>query len=591
MKLKRILAIIVVLVLAMILAACGRDAATPAEDEADAPPTVEDTTDQAEADDPVVDDTPVEVGDREAYTFRFHQSYTWANPAEWGSDVVTAYWRDMFNIDIEWSTPDAIADEVLNLMIIAGDLPCAIWMDRSPMNMDMARQGLFVPIAEMDAMVPYNWYHENIGRMTYDMLAIDGVTYIIPNWARRGEAGGSSTGGNMAWMITTNVHDAVGNPPLTTFEELFEYAVMVRDAGLTNHAGASIIPMLQDGLGSQGVDFVNAIYRSFGGVVDGWWYGIQQDGTFGSNWDNPLWIEAVLEANRWVRYDLYPVTNLTDVGDQFLANLNQGRGGLIWYDHSQDEGNSFRRILRADDPGNSIELITVQDAGRTWLYPPARGLPASRINPEHHNSLGWNGTFITRQAERPERIFELMTWLLTPMGSIQAMYGPEGHLWEGLDANGFPQMLVPPATLTPMEIEELGLWNWMLAGHSDNVDTIKFAVNNAQPEDYRSWVETIQYSLFTPNLRLTNEFVLLALTIEPLEHLGIQRTLIHDHFLEMIPQILMADSRDEAMTMIEGVRAFAEAQGYDQIMARYRERYEYNLALQGGSIFDPPPMP
>jgi ABC-type glycerol-3-phosphate transport system substrate-binding protein len=588
MKFRNLLALSLALV--MVLAACGNggggadDGATAA---VDAPAIA--AVDGAAAD----ADLAVAAADRDHYRFQMWYAYSWYSPDPWGDCMISAHWGEMFNIHMYQDTPDANEMEVLMLMVTAGDLPDAIWMDRNVQNMQIARLGMFVPVDDMKAMVDNTWYDDNILASTQRFFEIDGVNYIVPNWARQGPIGvqGYAPGGNLAWMITTNVWEAVGSPPLTTFEELFEYAMMVRDAELTNHVGASIIPMLTNDGHSFGTYFINAIYRSMGGVVEQWWFSLLEDGTFGMLLRSDLYRDAVLEANRWHRYGLFPTTNITNTRDEFMANFNTGRGGLVWFDHSTEDAYRWRRILMEDDPGNSIELIVIPDGGRNYIHPPARGLPLSRIYHQHQGTLGWNGTFVTTSAERPYRIFELMTWLLTPMGSIEMMYGPRGHLWEELDANGYPIMLRPPESIAAAERAEIGMWQWTLAGHSNHVDNTKFAVNNAMPIQYQSWVETIQYTLFTPYRVLSDEFALIPLAVEPGTDLAIRRQQMEDHFREMMPQVIMADSADEANRMMDEILAFAEAIGLAEVEAAYNARFEYNVAVQGGSVFRLPGTP
>ena len=184
------------------------------------------------------------AGYDEHVEFTWHLNYTWVTTHPWGADAVSRHWGEKFNIHAHMSSPDAIADEVLNLMIMADDLPDAIWMDRGAFNAEMTRLGLFYSIDELVAMVDNNWYHENVPAATQNHYAVDGVNHTIPNWVRMGEFGvpGGATGGNHSWLKTTNVHAAVGSPQFVTLEDLYAYAVAVRDANLTNHAGVPIYP-------------------------------------------------------------------------------------------------------------------------------------------------------------------------------------------------------------------------------------------------------------------------------------------------------------------------------------------------------------
>jgi len=587
MKSKRLLALSVSF--AMLLAACGQAAPTDEQISGDTEVVAANAV-------PAGGEAPMEITteDRDFMSFVWYFNYDWFTPQPWGEDMISAHWGEMFNIYADTRAPDATPTEVLNLMIVADDLPDVIWMERDALNAEMTRLGLFYSIPELVEMVDNNWFHENIPQSTQNFHAIDGVNHVIPNWARSGVVGelGVATGGNYAWMVTTNLHEAVGAPEFITFEDMFDYAIAIRDADLTTAGGASVTPVLFNGGPNQGQGFVNAIYRSFGGATTGWagWWGIKPDGTLGSRWDNWVWREAVLEANRWHREGLFPATNVTNTLDQFLENLMNGQGGLIMHDHSEDNSNGFRRILRENDPGNSIEIMRHQIGSDIFLFPPARGLTHTDINSDTHGTLGWNGSFITRSAPNPGRIFELLTWMLTPLGSIEMMFGPQGELWDELNADGFPILHTFPEALPPAEHERIGLWRWNNHGHANNVDNAKFAANQMMPEAYRNWVDLMQETLFTPRQRVSDEFAVLELTIETTEPLGIQRQMLVDHFEEMLPQIILASSQAEAEALFDSVVEFALANGLREIEARYHERWEYNKAQQGGSVFAAHPL-
>ncbi|MCL2015167.1 MAG: extracellular solute-binding protein [Defluviitaleaceae bacterium] len=583
---KKLFLVSALLIATLVLAACGQDSAESG--------TAGGTTGGMGATAAAGAEAAGIPTDREHYTFRMHFNYAWFTPNPWGGDDLSAYWAEKFNITMVPTSPDANEMETLNLMIMADDLPDVIWMDRSPHNVEMSRLGLFVPIDDMVAMVDNNWYHDNILASTQAFYAVDGVNYTIPNWARQGIVGqpGQATGGNNAWMITTNIWEAVGSPELNTLEDLFDYMIAVRDAGLTNSAGVPVIPMLTNAGPNFGADFLNlALLRAHGGVPDGWWFSILEDGTHGFLPRSETWRTSLMELNRWHREGLFPTTNLTNSLDQFLEAVTTGRGALIFYDHSADDQNRFRAILRETDPGNSIEVVTSIYNGRTITMLPARGLSPDRIYHEHHATLGWNGSFITTSAEQPERIFEFLTWLLTPEGSAEMMYGPPGGIWDYLDADGIPVFNTLPVELTAEELISLGAWRWDIHGHANHVDRIKFAVNNSLPEEMRTWVETMQYEVFTPNLMITDEFAVIALSIEPGTDLHISRTFISDNMEAVLPQIIMAPTEDDALRLLDDALAFAEANNIAEIERVQNERYQYNLSVQGGTIFRAPGSP
>jgi ABC-type glycerol-3-phosphate transport system substrate-binding protein len=444
--------------------------------------------------------------------------------------------------------------------------------------------GLFVDLDTLKPMLPNNWYDDNILPATQEHLKIDGVLYGIPNWARK-----DASGGNVAWMVTTDIYNAAGAPTIMTYEDLYAYAINVRDNVPTTAEGLSVIPVIaEDGGWMPGSDIVRAIYRSLGapflGAGNMW---SRVGSTYQFLYRDPLYREAILETNKWFNEGLLLPTHFTDSREQFLEKLTTARGGLIWYDHSQDDGNNFRRTVRTNYPGNSIELVTMDVGGRTYLYPPARGLSHDKIYGEHYGTVGWNVTCITTAARHPERIFELVSYWLTKEGSIEMMYGPQGgFFWSELNSDGNPILHVNPDD-HPEEVDRYALWHYTLAGHADNVDHTKFAANDMLPADNRSWVVSAQAHIFTPLMRpLTDEFHAIGEAIEPDTPLHVQRTIVEDHVRATLAQIVMASSADAAERMIDEAIAFVDANGGLDIERVYNERYQENLAKQGGTIFN-----
>ncbi|MCL2388706.1 MAG: hypothetical protein FWC89_14340, partial [Defluviitaleaceae bacterium] len=291
---------------------------------------------------------------------------------------------------------------------------------------------------------------------------------------------------------------------------------------------------------------------------------------------------------RWFREGLFPATNLTNTQQQFEENLLGGRGGLIYHDHSTDSGLHFRRILSEQDPGNSIELIYHRIGDDPFVFLPAtsRGLTHHQINHQVHGTLGWNASFITRGAPNPGRIFELLTWMMSPLGSIEMMFAPQGHLWEELNADGFPILTRPISSLSAEEREHYGIWTWDVHGHANNVDNAKFAANAMLPPADRLWVDYMQATVFTPRLRLTDEFILMPQQIDSTSQLGIDRQMIEDRFEEMLPQIILATTAEEAIRLFDETRDFANNNGMLEISRIYNENWLRNSAMQGGSIYD-----
>ena len=583
MKMTKLLCMFTALALtAAIVAGCTSSPPTPAPVST---PTPAQTTPAASTPEPATEPATVAEPEREFYEFSYYENYDWAAGDLWDfgvQDKISQHWSEKFGIKLNLSAPDANAEEALNLRISANDLPEAIWMDRGPTNIRMARLGMFIDLDTLKPMLDNNWYDDNILQQTQEQLKIDGKLYGVPNWARK-----AASGGNNAWMVTTDIYNTLGSPELKTYDDLFNYAIAIRDSDVKSPEGLDVIPMATEDTGGDGRSFVRAIYRSLGAPYDDdWAYGRVGD-SYKNFMRDPLYQEALLEANKWFTEGLLKPTNFTDTREQFLEKLKSARIGLMWYDHSQNDGNSFRTAVRETYPGNSVELVTVEQGGKTYLYLPANGLSYDKIYGEHYSTIGWNVTCITTAAKYPERIFEFMSYLLTKEGSIEMMYGPQGICWNELDAMGNPIIVNNPALMTEEERNDIGVWHSTLAGHADNVDLTKFAVNDAQPPELRNWVESCQAHIFTPLMApLTDEFLNIRDTIENDTTQGEQRKLCEDYLEAQIPKIIMASSAGEAQKMIDEANAFLDANGMTEVEATYNVKYQENLAMQGGTIFN-----
>ena len=124
----------------------------------------------------------------------------------------------------------------------------------------------------------------------------------------------------------------------------------------------------------------------------------------------------------------------------------------------------------------------------------------------------------------------------------------------------------------------------MMPGHSDNVDTVKFAVNAKLPPEKQNWVITNQAERVTPTKWLTDEFENIGTTIDPQSDLGIQRKLIEDYIVAEYPKMIMAETAEEAERIYDEIMKFAEENGIAEIEAVYTEKYKDNVARFGTGL-------
>ena len=465
-------------------------------------------------------------------------------------------------------------------MVSSGNLPDAIWMDRGADNAKLAGLGLLADLAPLKANNPD--YDNNVAASTQEFLKVNGVLYGIPNWSRK-----AATGGNELWMYDQRIYTQAGSPSFTTFNDLYNYAKYVKDNIPKTAEGADVVPMLFDNAGGDCLKLIGGFARSFGSPnLSGWYTRI--DGKLQMFLRSPIVVQALLEANKWYRDGLIQMATLTDTHDQMVEKQVGGRAALQYYDFSQDDSTRFRLgLIEAHPDDNYVIIDNTADTTAKGIYLPADGV--NYVYADTDGTVGWNVSCIFNNCQNKQRIFDMISYLLTKEGSILTMYGPQGDNWDTLDANGIPQLKTPESQQTSDEKTRLGVWNWMIAGQSDNIDTIKFAVNNALPADLQSWVITNQQKITTPlkaAAGLTDEYNNLSLCIDSISDLGVQRQLCEDTLKAGMAKIITAATADDAQKQINDLITFCDANGMKDVEAAYDQVYQANCAMQGGTVFN-----
>lgn len=519
--------------------------------------------------DPVVATTKAENAKLEPYTFTHYFNYDWWDIKPWGVDEISKKLKDKFNVTIEFSKPDSDPQAKLNVMISSGDIPDSIMMDRGTDNMKLAGLGLLTPLESLMAKNPN--LKENTLETTRKMLEIKGKLYGIPNWSRT-----KATGGNNGWITEDSLYKTAGTPKLNTFEDMYNYAKKIKAEIPKTAKGLPTIPVMFDQSVKGSNLIAEAFYRSFGGVNNGWYAPV--NGKYEVVFRDPVFKAATMEANKWWREGLFSQTQFTDTKEQILEKIVAGRTGLLYYDQSADETNHFRKILKEKDPTDGYEMV------QPFIYPPANGLPTSKIYAAVNSTVGWNVTCISKTAKNPQRIFDVWTYLLTQEAAILQMYGPKGQNYDTLNDKGLPILKTPESSWTTADINKIGTWFWMIPGQSDHVDNTKFAVNAMQPKGKQNWVINNQANIFTPLMWLSDEFVGIAETIDSKSDEGIKRVLCEDYIEAQYPKVVMAKSAEEASKLYDGIIAFCDKNGMAKVETIYDAKYKANVAIVGTGI-------
>lgn len=594
MKTKVLSLLLAAALIVTTFAACGGEPASSSSQSSESSASSESSTADSDSSESSTESSQASAGDdimaaravhspdddlSQPYSYVTYANYDWWTLHPWGVDAASAKMKELFNVDVEWQKPDADPAAKFNLMISSGDIPDALFLDRTADFVKIAKLGLLVDLNTLkyDGCT----IDEDLDESTQKINSYDGKFYMIPNWSRR-----MGTGGNYSWLINQEAWKAVGSPELKTLEDVHQCLLKMKDAGLKSSAGADLIPFMV-GDTPDGGKILDGFYRSFGGTPRQNCWTARVDGKMQFLFRDPVAKEALKEANKWYREGLMTDTIVTDTVDQVNEKLSTGRAGIAFYDFSQDSVTHFRQILMESTGGaNSYEVLTDP------IFPAAEGV--EKVYGEENAGAGGSGIVITTTAKNPQRIFDLNSWMLTKDGSLNMMYGPQGGLWDELDEDGLPVLKKAESEFTTEEKDAQGCWMWASPAQSDNVDNMKFALNALQPAEKQDWVITLQANVFSQNAGgsykdgqkfVSNESVDLNLTIDPQEDLGIQRTLIENQVRAELPKMILAPDDATFDSIYQGLIDFADQNGMKEIEAKYDAKYQENCELQGGSFY------
>lgn len=529
----------------------------------------------------------------EHYEFTTYYNYTGWNK-EFGKDETSQYLCDKFNISMNWYGPDSDPDAKLNLMVSSDDLPESIIMDRNPLWMKIIRAGCLQDLQQY--MYEGNTFEQDVSDGVREMLKVDGGIYGVPNWSRKG-----ATGGNYQWIIQTDAYEAAGKPALNTFEDLHQFALKVKDLNLSSYTGQTMYPFWCTNT-DNGFCVYQPFYRATGAPNIVLNYFTQEDGKIQYCLESEKFVSALKEANKWYNEGLFTAEVFTDNGDQFLEKITNGRPALMWYDFSQDSINKFRQLMHeATNNASSYEVLG-HKAGLLPDYPQFPPMDGVEFcYGDETGGIGWNVNCITTKATDPQRIFDLWTYMITPEFSGILQYGPAGGtMCDHYETNeaGLPIPVLKDgkaeSDFTTAEKDATGAWFWAQPAQSDYVDGIKYALNDATPDEKKDWVIDIQNHLCTydeenPQVGqkfMTDENTALDADIDQQSDLGVAYQSLQDQSKAMLPNIIMASSEDEFNKLVDDLLNFAKTNGMvDQVKEVFQTKHDANVAAQGYSAY------
>lgn len=492
--------------------------------------------------------------------FSFYGHYDWYTMPNWGEDLSSKWIKDNKKVNVLPVSSGGNAKQKLSTMIVSGELPDVIWMERGADVEQLRAAGALVPFD--DYLDKYPNLKEWAGEETLDMLrSSDGKLYQFPNWYT------TQPNGNSGYLVNKKIYNELGTPPLETTDDLYAYLKLVKEKY------PDVVPF-EVGQGAEGIDVLSSafaenrpyVYSALSMMA------IPSGNEMTSVFKDDAFRSSLVYANQLYRDKLISQ-------DAFTQNLEQVEQKIITGDIA---------VYAASSPteygaiGNSLLKEQDPEAGYIMVWPIHKaGLDKNKIFPGAYNQLGWNVSVITTAAKDPEAVFAFLDWFTGPEGQRIIMWGPEGKYWDGTDEEGAP-LFTEAFTTDSKGRDELmnATVNLQWNGNTVYVDKSKMKFESTLPEDKKSWETKWQSEITWKTQFDTTEFVNLAPAGDSQE--GIISQSVGEIYEKARAQaVLNAKNEAEVLAILDKAEADAQQVGYSELLKYKTEKWQENRSKLG----------
>lgn len=485
--------------------------------------------------------------------FEWYGNYDWYTAREWAAQHKGEQWLLEKGININLTDPNGAKSQKFSTMLVSGDYPDVMVVDKGADVERLREAGALVALDEY--LDKYPNLKKYCGEETLNLLrSPDGKLYQFPNWY----VGYGKTSGNAGYLVNKEIHKALGEPKLETFDDLYEYLKLVKEKY------PDIIP-LETNHEANGFE---VLYTGFeeNHTKEYWWNRFFVNGDkLDSLYRDPAFKEAMLYSSKLFREKLIDQDTFTQTRDQAEEKTNTGGYAVVV---AKDVIRTITQESRVN-PDTENEVI--------WPIHKA-GLDPNKIYPNNYSTTGWNVNVITTSAENPEKIFAFMDWLTGVEGQRLAIYGPEGYFYDEVDENGFPIVNDTYKNATPDDINFAGAQNWV--GNTYYADTAKSVVNeqldgNSVNVDVK-WQTLVTWQTSMDVTEFSN------ITPMPESEEGKIFTRVKENFKEAFQKMIFAQSDEEVLAILEAADKQATADGYDKVLEFMTEKWKENQEIMNG---------
>lgn len=495
------------------------------------------------------------AGESGPLTFTFYGHYDWYTMPNWGEDLSTKWIKENKQVTVEPISSGGNAKQKLSTMIVSGELPDVIWMERGADVEKLRSAGMLVPFD--DYLEKYPNLKKWAGNSTLDMLrSPDGKLYQFPNWYT------TQPNGNAGYLVNKKIYNELGAPPLETTDDLYAYLKQVK----ANYPG--VVP-LEVGQGGSGIEILTSAFGENYPYTFTAMKGVPSGNQLNSLFTDPVFREGIGYANKLYREGLISQDAFTQKLEQVEQKVRNGQIAVYVASSPTEYGAIGNALLSAEDP----------EAGYIMVWPIHKaGLDKNKIYPGDYKQQGWNVNVITRSAKNPEAIFAFLDWMTGPEGQRIIMWGPEGLYWDGVDEEDAPKF-TEKFTSDPKGRDELmnATVNFQWVGNTVYVDNSKMKFESTLPPEKQNWESRWQSEITWKTQYNTTEFTNLDPAGDSEE--GIVAQSVLDIYTKALASAVMnAKSEEEVAATLDKAEADAQQAGYAKLLKYKTERWQENLS-------------
>ncbi|MFM9280289.1 extracellular solute-binding protein [Paenibacillus jiagnxiensis] len=488
-------------------------------------------------------------------TFSFYGHYDWYTMPVWGEDIATKWIQENKKVTVEPISSGGNAKQKLSTIIVSGELPDVIWLERGPDVEKLRAAGMLVPFD--DYLDKYPNLKKWAGESTLDMLrSPDGKLYQFPNWYT------TQPNGNAGYVVNKKIYKELGSPPLETTDDFYAYLKMVKGKY------PDVIPF-EVGEKANGVSILTTAFAEKRPYLFNSMMAVPNGDQLTSIFKDPAYREGLQLANKLYREGLITQDAFTQKPEQIEQKIRNGQVAVYAASSPTEYGSVGNAVLSAEDP----------EAGYFMIWPLHKeGLDKNNIFPGDYKQQGWNVSVITQSAKNPEAIFAFLDWMTGPEGQRVIMWGPEGTFWNGVDEDEAP-LFTEKYVKDAKERDEFmnSTVNLQWVGNTVYVDNSKMKFEKTLPPEKQNWESRWQSEITWKTQYNTTEFTNLDPAGDSDEGIVAQSVLdIYDK--AFAASVMSAKSEDEVLAILDQAEADAQQAGYERLLKYKTERWQENLS-------------